>query len=173
MDFNKLFAGILAAGTLFLGSLIVSETIFAPDILENPSYVIDTSAVAGGETPVVKDNKPAFLTGDAFEELIAVADIAKGEKIIKKCTACHSFNEGGGNKVGPALWGVYNKNIASVDGYSYSDALASLDGAWDTENLNAWLYKPKTFAKGNKMSFAGIKKDADRAALIAYLKTLQ
>lgn len=171
MDFNKLFAGILCAAIIFLGTSITSEIVFKPDDLEKPAYHIDTGLAEVKSSG--KPNAPAFMTGDEFANLVSSADIAKGEKLFKKCIACHTNTQGGANKVGPALWGTFDKDVASVSGYSYSKALTAVEGNWDIDNLNKWLYKPKLFAKGNKMSFAGIKKDSDRAAMIAYLKTLQ
>ena len=105
--------------------------------------------------------------------MLAAADLAAGEKVAKKCKACHSFDEGGPNKVGPNLWDVVAKPIAGNDGYKYSDALASRSGeAWTYEALDGYLENPKGWAPGTKMSFAGVKKPEQRAALIAYLRSL-
>lgn len=171
MDFNKISAGLLAAGVVFVAAIIGGETVFAPDKLEKQAYVIDTGVSA--DSTAAQDTGPKYMVGEEFAALVASANIAKGEKLIKKCTACHAFNQGGANKVGPALWGIIDQDIASVAGFKYSGALSSVEGNWTVENMNAWLYKPKAFAKGNKMSFAGLKKDQDRANLIAYLKTLK
>ncbi|MEM6603606.1 MAG: cytochrome c family protein [Pseudomonadota bacterium] len=172
MKLNNFFAGILAAGIVFVGGSEISYIIFSPDKLEKQAYEIDVAAASqGGASDAPKG--PAYLTGDEFAALVAAGDIAKGERVVKKCTACHSFNKGGANKVGPALWGIVDADIAAVAGYNYSAVLQGLEGNWTVENLNGWLYKPKAFAKGNKMSFAGIKNDQQRADLIAYMKTLK
>lgn len=172
MDKNKLFAGLLAAGVVVVGSIIVAEGIFKPDRLKESAYKPEgvVAAADTGDAP----KGPAYMTGEEFEKLVAAADLSAGEKQVKKCVACHTFTQGGANKVGPVLWGVYGQEIGKfAAGYNYSDALKSKGGKWDTESLNAWLYKPREFAPGNKMGFAGIKNDKQRAALIAYLKSLK
>ena len=156
MDFNKIAAGLLIAGVIFVAAIIGGETIFAPDTLEKQAYVIDTGVSADASAP--QDTGPKYMIGEEFAALVAAADIAKGEKLLKKCTACHAFNQGGANKVGPALWGIMDSDIAAVPGFKYSGALTAIEGNWTVENMNGWLYKPKEFAKGNKMSFGGLKK---------------
>ena len=104
--------------------------------------------------------------------MLASADAGKGAKIAKKCASCHSFNKGGKNKVGPNLWNIVNKSKASVDGYKYSKALSGYGGAWDWDALNGFLANPKAYVKGTKMAYAGLKKDGDRAAMLAYLRSL-
>ena len=102
--------------------------------------------------------------------LLANADIDSGQKISKKCIACHGFDSGGANKVGPNLYNIVNKDQGKAD-YAYSKTLASLSGKWTYEELNKFLYKPKLFYKGTKMNYAGLSKTKDRADLIAWLRT--
>ena len=102
--------------------------------------------------------------------LLASANIENGQKISKKCVACHGFDSGGKNKVGPNLYNIVNKLQAKAD-FSYSKALSSLSGQWSYQELNKFLYKPKLYAKGTKMSYAGLSKVKDRANLIAWLRT--
>ena len=100
-------------------------------------------------------------------------DAEKGKKVFNKCKACHGIDEGGKNKLGPNLWNMVGAPIAAVDGYKYSKALlayAGEAGNWNEENLDAWLKKPKDLVRKTKMIFPGLKKEADRADLIAYLK---
>ena len=101
--------------------------------------------------------------------LLASADIAKGQKTAKKCVACHSFDKGGANKVGPALWNLVGRPIASLDNYTYSDALKAIDKNWTYDELFAFIKAPKKYAKGTKMSFAGIRKNKQLADLLLYL----
>lgn len=104
--------------------------------------------------------------------LIASADLGKGEKVFKKCAACHKL-EDGANGVGPHLYGIVGRGIGAIGGFGYSDALAGLTAdAWDAEALSGFLEKPKSWAPGTKMSFNGLKKPEDRANLIAYLDSL-
>jgi cytochrome c len=97
------------------------------------------------------------------------ADVAKGEKLFKKCKACHTVNKDGKNKAGPNLYGVVGRDVAVIEGYKYSKALSGYGGAWTPERLDAFLEKPKAAVKGTKMGFAGLKKPDDRINLIAFL----
>lgn len=171
MDFNKVAAGLLTAAIVVVGSLILSETVFAPDTLKTQSYIIEVAQTESADSG--KAAAPTFATGDAFLALVDAGDVKKGADITKKCVACHGFENGGANKVGPNLWAVVGADIAHHAGYSYSAALSGKEGVWDIENLNHWLYNTQSFAKGTKMAFAGIKDDKQRADLIAYLKTLK
>jgi cytochrome c len=104
--------------------------------------------------------------------LIAGADTAAGQKVIKKCTTCHDLAKNGPDKVGPNLWGIVDSQMAARQGYKYSDAFAGLGGQWGYDELDAFLTKPKVFAPGTKMSFGGLKKPVDRANIIAFLRML-
>ena len=107
-----------------------------------------------------------------FEELLAAASIDAGKKVSSKCTACHGFNSGGGNRIGPNLWAILGKAKAEAAGFNYSDALKGLGGVWSVEDMNLWLKSPKKYAPGNSMAFVGLRKDKDRANLIAYLNSM-
>jgi cytochrome c len=100
---------------------------------------------------------------------MALGDVASGEKIFKKCAACHSINKSGKNKIGPALYNVVGRAVGGVDDYKYSKALASYDKEWSFEELNGFLKKPASYLKGTKMSYAGLRKEKDRASVIKYL----
>ncbi|GJM02998.1 MAG: cytochrome c family protein [Rhodomicrobium sp.] len=132
-----------------------------------PAYAIevaDSGAKKGAE-------KKAEVAVD-IKTLIASADIDSGAKVAKKCAACHTFDKGGANKTGPALYGVVNRDLASASGFGYSDALKAKGGKWDYDALAKFLAKPKDFAPGTAMNFGGIKKDNQLASLIAYLRSL-
>ncbi len=128
-----------------------------------------------GEAPLgfavaVEESAGATSTAEAIDyaALLAAADPAKGEKVFGKCKSCHSVEEGE-NGVGPSLHGIVGEKIGEVAGYTFSDALKAHEGNWDFASLNEWLTDPKTFAPGNKMSFAGLSKPEDRVNVIAYL----
>ena len=117
---------------------------------------------------VVVPEKPKLT----FEELLAIASIEDGKKVSSKCTACHGFNSGGGNRIGPNLWGILGKAKAEASGFKYSDSLMGLGGTWSIEDMNLWLKSPKKYAPGNSMAFVGLRKDKDRANLLAYLNSM-
>ena len=127
-----------------------------------PDKPITTTQQTGPNYP--KPSVPRPQTGKASVE--------EGAKAARKCAVCHSFDKGGPNKVGPHLWGIVGGDVASSAGFSYSAALKGVGGKWDFEHLNKFLHNPKGTAPGTKMAFAGIKNDAERAAVIAYLRSL-
>ncbi len=132
---------------------------------EEPAVEEEVAAV---EEPATEEAGDGDASG--FAALVAAADIAKGEKLFKRCKACHMM-ETGKNGVGPYLSGVVGRDIASADGYSYSDALQGLEGEWTADKLNGFLEKPKSYAPGNKMGFPGIGKEEDRASIVLYLQS--
>ena len=165
MSKNNMFAALLVAGITAWGAAFVSELLVHPEHLEKDAISIAGAAVAG-TGPVKKAGPEPML------HLIATADIAKGEKLSKACAACHSFDQGGPNKVGPNLWGVVGAQKAAHAGYEYSSAMASFGGDWSYLELNKYLWKPKKHIPGTKMNYNGIKKSEDRAAMIAWLHSL-
>lgn len=124
---------------------------------------------------IIQAGLPGVDTGpgpglEPIEAFLVSADVEAGKKVAKKCLQCHTFEQGGKAKLGPNLWSIVGKNIARLAEFSYSKALSSKEGeAWTPENLSQFLYKPRNFAKGTKMSFAGLKKTEDRANVIAYM----
>ena len=167
LETNKIAAAVLGAGIIYMGSGFVAELLYKPQNLEKNSYVVDLGDTGATAAPVAEEPKALEL----IAPLLAAASVEKGAKLFKKCSACHSVDDGGPNKIGPNLWSTVGRTKASHSGYRYSSALTGMgDQAWDYEALNAFLYKPKEYAPGTKMSFAGIKKAGQRADLIAYLR---
>lgn len=171
LESNKIAAAVLTAGVIAMLSGFVADLLYHPQVeLEQDAYVIAAGDGAAADSAAPADEGPAL---EPITPLLAAADPAAGEKVAKKCTSCHSFDSGGPNKVGPNLYDIVNRPIASHEGFSYSDALAGMsDKTWTYEDLNAFLAKPKDFAPGTKMSFAGLNKVDDRANLVAWLRTL-
>lgn len=167
---GRLLFGLLIAVLPAVAVGRLADQVFAPVIPAKPGYTVVVSAAdsAGGAAA------SAALTPAQFNALVAAASVADGEKAIKKCAACHNFTAGGANGVGPALHSIFGRDIASASGYNYSDALKSkaVGAKWDEETLNQWLANPQAFAKGTKMMLA-VGKDAERAAIVAYLKSLK
>jgi len=163
------FALLITAWVLF-GANYAGNMLVASKPLEKPAYVVASDTEAGEQaepTPTAE----AEPMKDALA-LLATADLARGAKLFKKCAGCHNAVDGGKNKVGPNLWGILGSNKTAVSGFKYSDALKDKGGNWSFAELDAFLASPKTFAPGTKMSFRGFNKPEDRAAVLAFLRTL-
>lgn len=165
MEFNKIFAAILVAGIIAMFGGFVSKMLVHPGKLAEEAYPIEAAEVDASGGAAVALPEPILA-------MIADADAARGEKVAKACAACHTFNKGGPSGVGPNLYGVVGGPKDHMPGYAYSGALLEVGGTtWTYHELNKFLWKPKAYAKGTKMSYAGLKKPEDRAALIAWLRT--
>ncbi|MBI28291.1 MAG: Cytochrome c-552 [Alphaproteobacteria bacterium MarineAlpha5_Bin11] len=166
---NKILAVIITVSIIFVIIVIISNLLIQPKIPEEQAYKI--------EIPEESISKSTMETSNIGQEviesivpLLTKASIEKGGKIAKQCSACHSFNNGDPNKLGPNLYEIINKPVASVNGYNYSAALNNLGGNWNYEQLNQFLYNPKNYVPGTKMSYKGLKKTEDRANLILWLR---
>ena len=159
---NNTIAGwVLFAGICALGLTIGSGMLFASHNPEKPGFPIEDTA--GGEGGGGASAVP-------LPNLLAAADVAKGEAVFAKCAACHTINQGGANGIGPNLYGTLGEAIGQGKaGFAFSDALKSVGGNWDFDKMDHWLTSPRKFANGTKMSFAGLSSPEDRANLIVYL----
>ncbi|MFT6106385.1 MAG: cytochrome c [Rickettsiales bacterium] len=156
----------LIFGLVVLGfSVLSSHALYHPKNIVKRGFEIE---IKTAEQIAAEKNAPKVIIDIA--QMIANADLKAGAKVFKKCASCHTANKGGANKVGPNLYAVIGRNKASLSGFSYSDAMKEKGGIWSIKDLNQWLKKPKDFIPKNKMAFAGLKKDKDRANVIAYLK---
>ena len=161
-EINKIIAAVLMVVILVIGIDKVSDIIFHVEKPKTPGYAVDIEQVntTSTETTEEKINITAFMT---------MGDVATGEKVFKKCKSCHSIKQGGGNKIGPALWNVMFRKVGSIADYKYSKALTSYGKEWSWEEMNGFLIKPSKWIPNNKMGFAGIKSEKDRASVILYL----
>ena len=164
-ELNKIIAAVLMVALLVIGIGKLSNIIFHVEKPKTPGYAVEVQQAktvsSSAETAVVEKIDIAAL--------MAMGDIAAGEKVFKKCAACHSIIKGGKNNIGPALWNVVGRKTGAVTDYKYSKALASFDKEWTFEELNGYLIKPAKWIKGTKMAFAGLRKEKDRASVILYL----
>ncbi len=165
-EINKIVAAILMVALLIIGIGKLSNVIFHVEKPETPGYSIEVEQVvatnnqSSSETTVEKVDIAA---------LMAMGDVATGEKVFKKCAACHSIVKDGKNNIGPALYNVVGRKIGAVNNYKYSKALSEYGKEWTFEELNGYLTKPAKWIKGTKMAFAGLRKEKDRASVILYL----
>ena len=164
-ELNKIIAAILMVALLVIGLGKIADSVFHVNKPKNPGYQVEvenqlTSGISEAPEKVEKIDIAAIM---------ALGDVANGEKIFKKCAACHSINKGGKNKIGPALYNVVGRTVGGINDYKYSKALASYGKEWTFEELNGFLLKPATYIKGTKMSYAGLRKEKDRASIIKYL----
>jgi cytochrome c len=161
MTFTKAAGGVCGALLVFLLGKWAAEELYHVEAHGEASYVIE---VEGGEETAAAEEVD-------FETVLASASVEDGAKVFRKCSACHKL-EAGENAAGPYLYGVVGREKGAAQGFSYSDTLASMEGAWTPENLNGFLEKPSDYAPGTSMGFAGLKKVEERADLIAYLATI-
>ena len=167
LELNKLLAGVLTAGIIAVGAAVFSGILYRPQPLEEHAFNV---VVPEDEGAASADAEAETADEPALPVLLASADPSAGEAITRQCAACHVFNEGGENRVGPALWDVVGRDIASVDGFAYSEALQGKEGDWTYEKLDAFLAAPREWAPGTSMSYAGLRNATDRANLIAYMR---
>ena len=164
-ELNKVIAAVLMVALLLIGIGKLSDVIFHVEKPKTPGYAVEVEQT----TTVSSSSKTAVEEKVDITALMAMGDLATGEKVFKKCSACHSIVKGGKNNIGPALYNVVGRKSGAVTDYKYSKALSAYDKEWTFEELNGYLIKPAKWIKGTKMAFAGLRKEKDRASVIKYL----
>ncbi|TCT08825.1 cytochrome c [Tepidamorphus gemmatus] len=169
-EFNKFAGAILLTLLVTLGVSILAEELYTAHTPEKPGYEVAVAEEEAGEAEAEAEEVVPLGV------LLASADVQRGEAQARKCVACHTFDEGGANKVGPNLWEIVGRTIASHEGFSYSAAMREHVNAegntWTYENLDHFLANPREFMPGTAMAFAGLRRADERADLLAYLQTL-
>ena len=164
-ELNKIIAAILMVALLVIGLGKIADVAFHVEKPKNPGYIVEGQVQLASSTSEASE----VLKKIDIVAVMTQGDVTSGEKIFKKCAACHSINKGGANKIGPALYNVVGRKVGYVADYKYSKTLASYDKEWTFEELNGFLIKPAAYLKGTKMSYAGLRKEVDRASVIKYL----
>ncbi len=164
-EINKILGALLGTCLVLLALHIVTGAIFSTPAPAKPGYEVVVKEEKAGETEAKPAEQP-------IETLLASASVEHGAQVAKQCGACHNFQEGQGPKVGPDLYGVVGRKIASVAGFNYSAALKAMSGTWTFDALNKWLTDPRGDVPGTAMTFAGLTNEKQRADVIAYLNTL-
>ena len=164
-ELNKIIAAILMVALLVIGLNKIADGVFHVEKPKKPGYKVEI------ETKLTSTSSETTNTIKKIDivAIMANGDVNSGKKIFRKCAACHSVVKNGGNKIGPALYNVVGRTVGGVSDYKYSKALATYDKKWTFEELNGFLTKPSTYLKGTKMSYAGLRKETDRASVIKYL----
>jgi cytochrome c len=167
-EINKILGAILGTCLVLLAVHIASGALFSPPVAAKPGYEI-----------AVKEEQPGKAGGEAaapasqpIENLLASASAEHGAQLAKQCQVCHNLQEGQGPKIGPDLYGVVGRQVASQPNFHYTDALKKKGGTWTFDALNKWIDDPRADVPGTAMTFAGIKNEKQRADVIAYLDTL-
>jgi len=165
-EINKIVAAVLMVALLIIGIGKLSDIIFHVEKPEIPAYAVESEQVVAASAETSSKTKKEKID---IAALMAMGDLATGEKVFKKCAACHSIVKDGKNNIGPALYNVVGRKVGLISDYKYSKALSEYGKEWTFEELNGYLIKPAKWIKGTKMAFAGLRKEKDRASVILYL----
>ena len=167
-EINKIIAAVLLTALLIIGIGKFADMLFYVEKPKQSAYQID-----GLEKAVASTEKDETKTLEKVDiaQLLAMGDLAHGEKVFKKCSACHMIASDGKNMIGPNLWNVIGRKAGSVNDYKYSKAMVAYAKQWSFEEMNSYLIKPQAYIKGTKMAFAGLRKEKDRASVILYMNS--
>ena len=166
-ELNKIIGAVLLTALIIIGIGKFTDILFHVEKPKESAYKIEGLEVAA--TTASGQEAVKVVEAVDIKALLAMGDLAHGEKVFKKCAACHSIVKGGKNNIGPALYNVVGRKVGIIEDYKYSKSLASYNKEWTLEELNGYLTKPAKWIKGTKMAFAGLRKEKDRASVIKYL----
>ncbi len=168
-EINKIIAAVLLTALIVIGIGKFTDILFYVEKPEQSAYRVEGLEIAS--TTGASEKAEEILEVVDIKALLAMGDIAHGEKVFKKCSACHVIAAGGKNMIGPNLWSVIGRTAGSVSDYKYSKAMVAYGKEWSFEEMNSYLIKPQAYIKGTKMAFAGLRKEKDRASVILYMNS--
>ena len=168
-EINKIIAAILLTALIVIGIGKFTDILFYVEKPKESAYKVDGLEVATASDAPEKSEK--IKEAIDIKALLAMGDLAHGEKVFKKCSACHMIAAGGKNMIGPNLWNVIGRTAGSVSDYKYSKAMVAYGKEWSFEEMNSYLIKPQAYIKGTKMAFAGLRKEKDRASVILFMNS--
>ena len=161
-EINKILTAVMVVFLVIFGIGKISDIVFHVEKPNTSAYKVEFAEVDQAKT------SSSVQTVD-IAALLALGTVEHGQKVFKKCSACHSIKKGGRNNIGPALYNVLGRNMGALEDYKYSKALIAFGKDWTFDEMNNFLIKPTTYIKGTKMAFAGLKKEKDRASVILYM----
>jgi cytochrome c len=168
-EINKIIAAVLLTALIVIGIGKFADILFYVEKPKESAYKIEGLEVATTGVSIEKETK--VVQAVDIKALLAMGDLSHGEKVFKKCTACHQIADGGKNMIGPNLWGVIGRTAGSISDYKYSKAMVAYGKEWSFEEMNSYLIKPQAYIKGTKMAFAGLRKEKDRASVILFMNS--
>ena len=168
-EINKIIAAVLLTALIVIGIGKFTDILFHVEKPKQSAYKIEGLEVASTDKLGEKSAKVVEVVD--IKALLAMGNLAHGEKVFKKCSACHMIAAGGKNMIGPNLWSVIGRTAGSVNDYKYSKAMVAYGKEWSFEEMNSYLIKPQAYIKGTKMAFAGLRKEKDRASVILYMNS--
>ena len=167
-ELNKIIAAVLMTALIVIGINKLADTIFHVKKPKQSAYKVEGVELVSSTGAATQVKEVVQLN---IKEILALGDVTHGEKVFKKCSACHMIASGGKNMIGPNLWSVIGRTAGSVSDYKYSKAMVAYGKEWTFEEMNSYLIKPQAYVKGTKMAFAGLRKEKDRASVILFMNS--
>ena len=169
-EINKIIAAVLLTALIIIGIGKFTNILFHVEKPKESAYKIEGLEIVSASTSS-SDKETKVVEAVDIKALLAMGDLGHGEKVFKKCSACHMIASGGKNMIGPNLWDVIGRTAGSVNDYKYSKAMVAYGKEWSFEEMNSYLIKPQAYIKGTKMAFAGLRKEKDRASVILFMNS--
>jgi cytochrome c len=168
-ELNKIIAAVLLTALIVIGIGKFTDILFHVEKPKESAYKIEGLETVNKNASA--STEPKVVEVVDIKLLLAMGDLQHGEKVFKKCSACHQIASGGKNMIGPNLWSVIGRTAGSVSDYKYSKAMVAYGKEWTYEEMNSYLIKPQAYVKGTKMAFAGLRKEKDRASVILFMNS--